>query len=102
MHIEGAKTMDTTYGFQLLAENAYDIFSLINSYCSDKRDAMLVYQLVVNTVGSGETEEEVERNKFDPAMFVHPSDSNIAYYETMQLYFAAYDALVERGDRDAD
>ena len=87
--------MDTTYGFQLLAENAYDIFAMINEYCSDKRDAMLVYQLVVNTVGSGETEEEVERNKFDPAMFVHPSDSNLAYYEAMMLYFEAYAALKE-------
>ena len=87
--------MDTTYGFQLLAENAYDIFSLINSYCSDKRDAMLVYRLVVATIAAGETEEQVERNKFDPAMFIHPSDSNTAYHETMQLYFAAYDALKE-------
>lgn len=85
--------MDTTYGFQILAENSYDIFALINSYCSDKRDAMLVYHLVVCTIYSGETEEQVERNKFDPYMFRHPSDSNTAYYEVMQLYFAAYDAL---------
>ena len=87
--------MDTTYGFQLLAKNAHEIFAMISEYCSDKMDAILVYQLVVMTVRSGETKEEVERNKFDPAVFVHPSESNLAYYEAMMLYFEAYAALKE-------
>ena len=82
---------------ELLAKYASDYFKVIDSRCSDKKDALHVFDLFVSRfiTGIGYGEEAFTADKF-----INPAESWDAYWYAVDLYYQTYHSHYGYDDED--
>ncbi len=89
------KSLDCALTF--IATHADDITELINSYCSNKADAIHVYQMVLNDIATHAGKQDFGIETLPIGAFHHPGECWQAYAAVTGLLF---DVLVEQIDKE--
>lgn len=92
-----SKSLDCVLSF--FAVHADDITELINSYCSNKADAIHVYQMVLNDIATHAGKQDFGIETIPINAFHHPGECWQAYAAVTGLLF---DAFVKQIDKEEE